>query len=89
MKTYTIDELFCGMPNLKRYFRALERESVRAELGLHRKGKSKEEVEKKKAELLAVAKTLTSAELQLLYHIRVTGIETRELLTYVREKRSK
>ena len=86
MQTYTIEEIFFHMPKLLAQFQEWEREQVRAELGIHKKGLTAERAMQRKQTMLKIACSMTATELKLLYYLRNTdGITAEKLLKEVRK----
>ena len=81
-----IEEIFGGIPSLMVLFQEYERELVRAELGIHKKGVSAEQVRARNMALMDVAQSITAGELKLLFYLRNTdGINIEKLLKDIKK----
>ncbi len=67
-KTLTIDEIFCGMPRLKIYFKDLDRK-IRIFTPSAGECEEVEKIKKKRRELLKTAKAIDCIDLQILYYL--------------------
>ena len=86
MQTYTIEEIFVHMPKLLAQFQEWEREQVRAELGIHKKGLTAERAVERNETMLDIACSMTANELKLLYYLRNTdGTSAEKILKEVRK----
>lgn len=86
MQTYTIEEIFFHMPKLLAQFQEWEREQVRAELGIHKKGLTAERAAERNKTMLDIACGMTANELKLLYYLRNTdGISAEKALKEIRK----
>ncbi|MBQ7948769.1 MAG: hypothetical protein IJ284_03310 [Clostridia bacterium] len=86
MQEGNIEEIFCGMPKMLALFREWERELVRAELGIHKKGAPPEKISARNEVLLQTAQSITEAELKLLYYLRCTdGMSADKVLKEIRK----
>ena len=68
-KELSIDELFCGMPNLRRYFKMTE-ESLRKRITVSDAEELLQNRREKNEQLLEIAKDLKIADLQAIYYLR-------------------
>ena len=82
----SIQEIFRGIPTLLALFQEYERELVRAQLEIHKKGVDAERVAARNDVLLQVAQSITACELKLLYYLRNTeGIRAEALLHEIKK----
>ena len=79
-KKWTIDEIFCGMPLLKAYFKELERTIKTFRKRKDNPQLTRELLERKKDVLLQTAQSLTRIELKIVYYLRsLTCVKMRRL----------
>ena len=67
---WKIERIFCGMPNLLKYFQGLERNIKGFRRNFDFPQYTKERLQKKYATLLETARSLTGRELQIICYLR-------------------
>lgn len=73
-KAITINELFCGMPFLRDYFREQERIIKRFGEGTDNKNPAIESLKARKKVLLETAKRIRGEDLQIIYYLHTLSI---------------